>query len=161
MNISTEQANVHPDELTKSHGHTVDNEGLLNNYAIEPTMYVEDGCSLSDLTNRVTVVDIFDSEAQAKSAVTEMEYKGLEVPYISIVAKHYKDPQSSINWDSITAEGGLAKMLTKLGISEQAISRFIEAIDNGKFLVIEVGSDRQASQAQHVLEKAGHTMQEP
>ncbi|NUN66532.1 hypothetical protein HCU40_17645 [Pseudanabaena biceps] len=159
MNISTEQANVHPDELNKSHSQTVDGEGLLNNYAIEPTMYVEDDCSLSDLTNRVTVVDIFDSEAQAKSAVLEMEQKGLQVPYISIVAKHYKEPQSSISWDSITAEGGLATVLTKLGISDQAISKFNEAIDNGKFLVIEVGSDRQASQVQHVLEKAGHSMQ--
>ena len=54
-----------PDEINQAHGHTVDTEGLLNNYAIEPEMYEEDGNSLSELINRVTVVDIFDSEEKA------------------------------------------------------------------------------------------------
>jgi hypothetical protein len=30
--------------------------------------------------------------------------------------------------------------------------------EDGKFLAIEIGDDREASQAQHVLEKAGHTL---
>jgi len=158
MTLLTEQTTV-PDEINKSHGHTVDSEGLLNNYAIEPTMYIEHGASLSELTNRVTVVDIFDSEEEAKRAVLEMEHKGLLVAHISIVAKDYKEPQS-YSWESITAEGGLAAVLTRLGISDRAISKFVEATDNGKFLVIEVGNDREASQVQHVLEKAGHTNQE-
>ncbi len=157
MTISTET--VHPDEVNVAHGHTVDSEGLLNNYAIEPEMYMEHGASLSDLINKVTVVDIFDTEEQAKSAVLEMEQKGLLVADISIVAKHYKEPQS-YSWENITAEGGLAAVLTRLGISDRAISKFVEAIDNGKFLMIEVGSDREASQVQHVLEKAGHTNQD-
>ncbi|BBC26924.1 hypothetical protein [Pseudanabaena sp. ABRG5-3] len=72
MTISTEYPTV-PDEINKSHGHTVDSEGLLNNYAIEPEMYQEDGTDLSELTNRVTVVDIFDSEEAAKTAVLEIE----------------------------------------------------------------------------------------
>jgi len=159
MTRSTEYPTV-PDEISKSHGHTVDSEGLLNNYAIEPQMYQEDGASLSELTNRVTVVDIFDSEAAAKTAVLEIEQKGLLVSHISVVAKNYKEPQSAMNWENINAEGGLAAVLTRLGISDHAISRFIEAIDNGKFLIIEVGSDREASQVQHVLEKSGHSLQE-
>jgi hypothetical protein len=150
---------VHPDKVNMAHGHTVDGEGLLNNYAIEPEMYMEHGASLSELINRVTVVDIFDTEEDAKSAVLEMENKGLLVAHISIVAKHYKEPQS-YSWESITAEGGLAAVLTRLGISDHAISKFVEATDNGKFLVIEVGSDREASQVQHILEKAGHTNQD-
>jgi hypothetical protein len=158
MPISTEQT-VHSDEVNKSHGHTVDSEGLLNNYAIEPEMYTEHGTSLSELTNRVSVVDIFDSEEAAKTAVLEIEQKGLLVSHISIVAKNYKDAQSTMNWENINNEGGLAAVLTRLGISDHAIVRFIEAIDNGKFLIIEVGSDREASQVQHVLEKSGHSLQ--
>jgi hypothetical protein len=160
MTILVEETTVHPDEINKAHGHTVDGEGLLNNYAIEPEMYTEHGASLSELTNRVTVVDIFDSEPEAQTAVLEIEQKGLLVSHISIVAKDYKDPQSTMNWETINAEGGLAVVLTSLGISDHAISRFVEAIDNGKFLIVEVGSEREASQVQHVLEKAGHSLQE-
>jgi D-Tyr-tRNAtyr deacylase len=159
MTRLTEQT-VYSDEINKAHGHTVDGEGLLNNYAIEPEMYVEQGVSLSELTNRVTVVDIFDSEEEAQQAVLEIEAKGLRVSHISIVAKNYKNSQSAINCENINAEGGLASVLTRLGISDHAIARFIEAIDNGKFLIIEVGSDREASQVQHVLEKAGHSLEE-
>ena len=158
MTISTEQI-TRPDEINEAHGQTVDNEGLLNNYAIEPKMYEEDGGSVSESINRVTVVDIFDSEEAAKSAVLAMEQKGLRVTNMSIVAKSYQDPKSSINWKTITTEGGLAAVLTKLGISKQSISKFVEAVDNGKFLMIEIGDDREASQVQHVLEEVGHTMQ--
>ncbi len=160
MTIPTEQATAVPvDQINQASGHTVDGEGLLNNYAIEPEMYEEDGKSLSELTNRVTVVDIFDSEQEAKSAVLEMEQKGLLVPHISIVAKDYKEPQSSLNWENITADGGLAVVLGKLGISENSILRFEKAAEEGKFLMIEIGNDREASKVQHVLEKAGHSMQ--
>ncbi|MBD2188466.1 hypothetical protein [Pseudanabaena mucicola] len=159
MTTSTNQT-VYPDEINKAGGHTVDSEGLLNNYAIEPEMtYIDGESSLSELTNRVTVVDIFDSEEEAKQAVLQIEQKGLRVAHISIVAKHYKEPQSIMNWENINAEGGLELTLTKLGISEHAIATFVEAIDNGKFLIIEVGSDREASQVQHVLEKSGHSLQ--
>lgn len=156
MTTSTKQTD---EKINASHGHTVDTEGLLNNYAIEPEIYLEDGNSVSELTDRVTVVDIFDSEEMAKMAVSSMEAKGLQVDNISIIAKGYKEPNHSLNWASIVAEGGLEMMLTKLGIESAAIAKFAEAIDAGKFLVIEIGSDREASQAQHVLEEVGHTMQ--
>ena len=78
MSISTEQEIMPVDQINQSNGHTVDNEGLLNNYAIEPEMYEEDGGVLSELgSDRVTVVDIFVSEVEAKNAILAMEQKGL------------------------------------------------------------------------------------
>ncbi len=158
MDIPSNLGTIYADEINTAHGRTVDGEGLLNNYAIEPEMYEEDGSSLSELTNRVTVVDIFPSEAEAKSAVLEMEHKGLKTAHISIIAKDYQDSES-INWKQINAEGGLAAVLKRLGISDHATSTFVDAIADGKFLVIEIGSDRDASQVQHILEKVGHKPQ--
>ena len=158
MDIPSNLGTIYADEINTAHGRTVDGEGLLNNYAIEPEMYEEDGNSLSELTNRVTVVDIFPSEAEAKSAVLEMEQKGLKTAHISIIAKDYQDSES-INWKQINAEGGLAAVLKRLGISDHATSTFVDAIADGKFLVIEIGSDRDASQVQHILENVGHKPQ--
>lgn len=159
MNIPTEPANTPVDDINKAGGHTVDGEGLLNNYAIEPGMYEEDG-GLSEPVNSVTVVDIFDSEVEAKKAILEMEQKGLRTGQVSIVAKDYdQELEQSMSMERITAGGGLAAVLTKLGISKQASSQFVNAIEAGKFLVIEIGSDREASQAEHVMEKVGHTIQ--
>ena len=158
MDIPSNLGTIYADEINAAHGRTVDGEGLLNNYAIEPEMYEEDGSSLSELTNRVTVVDIFPSEAESKSAVLEMEHKGLKTAHISIIAKDYQDSES-INWKQINAEGGLAAVLKRLGISDHATSTFVDAIADGKFLVIEIGSDRDASQVQHILENVGHKPQ--
>lgn len=157
---TTEQTPGHSDEINAAHGHTVDSEGLLNNYAIEPVMYEEDGgAPSSQASDTVTVVDIFPSELEAKTAVLEMEHKGLRTDQIAIVAKDYnQEPENSMNWEHITAAGGLAVVLTKLGISHHATGQFMDAIEDGKFLVIEIGNDREASQAQHVLEKVGHTL---
>jgi hypothetical protein len=56
---TTEQTPIHSDEINTAHDHTVDGEGLLNNYAIEPEMYEEDGGALSSqASDTVTVVDI-------------------------------------------------------------------------------------------------------
>jgi hypothetical protein len=151
MEKSLDQATM--DSLIhQANGHPPNDEYALNNEISEPTMYLEHGCSLSDITNRVTVVDIFDSEASAQSAVQEMEQKGLKIPHVSIVAKNYKDARSTMNWENINSKGGLTVILRRLAIVDSAISRFIEAIDNGNFLVIEVGNDRKASQLLQVLE---------
>lgn len=159
MAIPSNLGTIYADEINAARGRTVDNEGMLNNYAIEPEMYEEDGNSLSELTNRVTVVDIFPSEAEAKSATLEMEQKGLKTAHISIIAKDYQDSES-MDWNKINAEGGLAVVLKRLGISDHATSTFMDAIANGKFLVIEIGSDRDASQVQHILENVGHKPQD-
>ncbi|AFY74083.1 hypothetical protein Syn7502_02061 [Synechococcus sp. PCC 7502] len=146
-------------ETVPKTGYTVNNDGLLNNYALEPEMYEEDGGALSESSDRVTVVDIFPSVLEAKNAVLEMGHKGLRADQISIVGKDYQESESCINWDKITADGGLATVLAELGISEDAILQFEGAIAAGNFLVIAIGSDREASQAQHVLENIGHCIQ--
>lgn len=149
------------DEINQASGHTVDGEGLLNNYAIEPEMYEEDGGDVSDQlkADRVTVVDTFSSEQEAKDAVLAMEQKGLRTGQTSIIAKDYEDPESVMNWKNIAAEGGLKVVLKGLGISNHATLQFVEAVEKGEFLVVEIGNDRDASQAQHVLEKAGHVLE--
>ena len=155
-NIEVEDVNL------ASTGYTVDQDGLVNNYAVEPEMYAEDGGNLEEvvLSDRVTVVDIFSSELDAKQARLEMEQKGLRSNQISIVARDYQESESCMNWEKITADGGLATVLVELGISDDAILQFEAAIEAGNFLMIAIGSDREASQAQHVLENIGHCIQD-
>ncbi|MEQ8959596.1 MAG: hypothetical protein RLP02_17015, partial [Coleofasciculus sp. C2-GNP5-27] len=38
----TEQNQTNPDSIDTTEGYTVDNEGLVNNFAIEPEMYVNE-----------------------------------------------------------------------------------------------------------------------
>jgi hypothetical protein len=157
--IPNEQATIEvEDGNLVSTGYTVDQDGLVNNYAIEPEMYAEDGGNLEEvvLSDRVTVVDIFSTEQDAKQAKLEMEQKGLRSDQISIIAKDFQEPESCMNWEKITADGGLATVLVELGISDDAILQFEAAINAGNFLMIAIGSDREASQAQHVLENIGH-----
>ncbi len=170
MTMPTEETNVSPtaidervntptDKLNAAQGQTIDSEGLANNYAIEPQMYVEDGSAVTtNPSDQVTVVDIFDSKLEAKNAVAEIEKKGMQAPQISLLAKGYQSQKSYLNWKDIEDQGGLAALLTKLGISKSLIEGFVTAIEEGKFLVIVAGSDREASQAQHVLESIGHSL---
>ncbi|MEY3301712.1 MAG: hypothetical protein ACK5C4_00755 [Pseudanabaena sp.] len=143
MTTLTDQASEYPDEINKAYDRTGAGESSVNNCAIDPEMtYTQEKSSLSELTNRVTVIEICDSEEEAKQAVAEIEQQGLLSSHISIIAKDYQEPQSTLNWKNINAEGGLEVTLTRLGISKPAIAMFVEAIDNGKFLMIESGSDR-------------------
>ncbi len=156
MTIPTIPATNHVDKINQAEGYTIDQDGLTNSYAIEPEMYEQDGSTPQDTGDKVTVIDIFNSKLEAKNAVLEIEQKGLTSARVSIIAKDYQDAKSSLKWDTINAEGGLATVLGKLGISEQAIGQFVEAIADGKYLIIVTGSDREASQTQHVLEEFGH-----
>ena len=146
MTTLTDQASEYPDEINKAYDRTGAGESSVNNCAIDPEMtYTQEKSSLSELTNRVTVIEICDTEEEAKQAVSEIEQQGLLSSHISIIAKDYQEPQSTLNWKNINAEGGLEVTLTRLGISKPAIAMFVEAIDNGKFLMIEAGSDRASS----------------
>jgi hypothetical protein len=160
MTIPTEQATIHADvytdEINKFYGHTIDQDGLTNSYAIEPEMYGEDSSFPAELGNRITVVDVFASKLEAKNAVLEIEQKGLRSQQISIIAKGYQDTKSCMTWESIEASGGLALILTEMGISERAIEQFVNAVENGKYLIIVTGNDREASQAEYVLQTFGH-----
>jgi hypothetical protein len=148
MTTLTDQASVYPDEINKAYDRTGAgaDESSVNNCAIDPEMtYTEEKSTLSELTNRVTVIEICDTEEEAKQAVSEIEQQGMLSSHISIIARDYQEPQSTLNWENINAEGGLEVTLTRLGISKPAIAMFVEAIDNGKFLMIEAGSDRASS----------------
>jgi len=170
MTIPTEETNTSAtsintqvktptEKINEAHGQTIDSEGLANHYAIEPVMYEQDGSAVTtNPSDRVTVVDIFDSKLEAKNAVSEIEKKGMQAPKISIIAKDYQSQKSYLSWKDIDEKGGLAALLTKLGISKSLIEGFVTAIEDGKFLVIVVGSDREASQTQHVLESIGHSL---
>jgi hypothetical protein len=143
MTTLTDQASVYPDEINKAYDRTGAGESSVNNCAIDPEMtYTQEKSSLSELTNRVTVIEVCATEEEAKQAVAEIEQQGMLSSHISIIAKDYQEPQSTLNWKNINAEGGLEVTLTRLGISKPAIAMFVEAIDNGKFLMIESGSDR-------------------
>ena len=144
------------DKINEAEGYTIDRDGLTNSYAIEPEMYEEDGSVPADLGSKVTVVDIFASKLEAKNAVLEIEQKGLRSQQISIIAKGYQDAKSSMNWEGIESSGGLASVLTELGISDRAVGQFVDAVEDGSYLIIVTGSDREASQTQHVLEEFGH-----
>lgn len=156
MTIPTIPSTNNVDKINQAEGYTIDRDGLTNSYAIEPEMYEQDGSMPQDLGDKVTVIDIFNSKLEAKNAVLEIEQKGLTSARISIIAKDYQNSKSSLNWDGINADGGLAMVLGKLGISERAIGQFVDAVDEGKYLIIVTGSDREASQTQHVLEEFGH-----
>lgn len=162
-NVSTAaidaRVNTPTDKLNAAQGQTIDSEGLANNYAIEPEMYVEDGSAVTNNpSDQVTLVDIFDSKIDAKNAVLEIEKKGMQAPQISLLAKGYAGEKNYLSWENIEAEGGLAAVLTKLGISKNLIEGFVSAIEEGKYILIVVGSDREASQTQHVLESIGHSL---
>lgn len=156
MTIPTRETTTHVDKINEAEGYTIDQDGLTNSYAIEPEMYEEDGSVPAELGNKVTVVDIFASKLEAKNAVIEIEQKGLRSQQISIIAKGYQDAKSCMTWESIEASAGLALVLTEMGISERAIGQFVDAVEDGKYLIIVTGNDRDASQAEHVLESFGH-----
>lgn len=146
MTTLTDKTSGSPDAINKAYDRTGAGESSVNNCAIDPEMtYTEEKSTLSELTNRVTVIEICDTEEEAKQAVSEMEQQGLLSSHISIIARDYQEPQSTLNWENINAEGGLEVTLTRLGISKPAMTMFVEAIDNGKFLMIEAGSDRASS----------------
>jgi hypothetical protein len=146
MTTLTAQTSGSPDAINKAYDRTGASESSVNNCAIDPEMtYTQEKSSLSELTNRVTVIEICATEEEAKQAVSEIEQQGLLSSHISIIAKGYQEPQSTLNWKNINAEGGLEVTLTRLGISKPAIAMFVEAINNGKFLMIESGSDRASS----------------
>jgi hypothetical protein len=125
---------------------------LLNNYAIADDTLD----TLAESASRVTVADVFCSAPAAKSAVSAMRHLGLQSDQIMIIAKNYQEPQYSANWKQIAASDDLTVALTHLGISNQATSQFIDAIEDGKFLMIATVVIREFGQTQHVLEKIGH-----
>ena len=159
MMIRTEYTAVDVDGVRKnSHkaSCTKNRDRLLDNLAIALSTNTNNGGSLLELENRVTVVKIFASEPAAKSAVRELERQGLRSDQIFIIATDCQEYENLINWEDIAINGGLIVVLALLGISVHDTLQLVDAVEEGKFLVMAIVSDRSASQAQYILESIGH-----
>lgn len=151
--------------LDTTAGYTVDKEGLANNYAAEPEMYIETPGDMPnqgdmDFTpNKFTIVDIFPSMPAAESIVARMAAAGLDEHKISILGNDYQDTEhvkGGLNWKDITRANGLAAVLVGLGISRSEALRYETEIKVGKFVVLVVGSEADILQANQILHTIGH-----
>jgi hypothetical protein len=61
-----------------------------------------------------------------------------------------------MHWEHVHLDGELLEVLMGLGINVHDALRFLDAIDDGKFLVVGLVIKRRVSEAQHILENIGH-----
>ena len=154
-----------PGSLDTTGGYTMDQEGLANNYGIEPEMYVETPGDINDrskspsLSDKYTIVDMFKSLDEAESIVAKMKEAGLDTHKISILKKNYQDTDpkhGTLSFNEISETEGIAVFLMGLGITSTEALRYEAEVNRDKFLVIVIGSDRDISQANQVLHQIGH-----
>jgi hypothetical protein len=144
--------------------HTVDTEGLANNYAIEPEIYSETpgdmpNQSQSPAAANYTIVDVFPSAAEAEAIAAKMKKAGLDSHKISILGRDYQDTehvQGSLNWKDIARAEGLAFVLISLGISREEAFKYEAEIKAGHFLVLVLGLSQDIIQANQILHEIGH-----
>lgn len=145
MTVTNERNTHNPDSI--KYTSSMDGMGATNNYAIGPDSEPESIC---------TVIAIFPSRQEANHAVLEMQQQGLNSPQIVIISNQYQEHQNSMHWEYIASDHGLPSVLTGLGINARDTVQFLEAVNDGKFLVIGLVNDRDASQAQYILKNIGH-----
>ncbi len=145
MAIPTEQRTIQFDEY-------FDDFNMVSTAGSAPEAWLNGNTEPSMLSeSRVTVVDVFPSVIEAQTAVSDME--DLDSYQISIIGKDYcQESEDSINWENIMAAGGLAEVLSGLGISGHATVQFMEAIENGKFLLIAVNDDHEVAPTNNISE---------
>ena len=157
MIIATKQMTLDPERVKIVS--SLDRMNLLNGYAIapdiEPDIEQENDASLTAPKNIFTVIDIFLSRHEANDAVLEMQKQGLSSPQIVVISKYYQEHQNSMHWEYIASDGCLVSILKSLGVNNHDSSQFLEAVDDGKFLVLGLVTDREASYAQHILKNIG------
>lgn len=137
---------------------------LIDNHVVASEIDVDhNGTQYKPLYNlvgkteqRVTVVDIFPSHLEAKYAVVECQRQGLSCQQIWLIAHDYQSSPSSNHHSNIAAVNCLVLFLNQLGISNPDAGQYVEAIKDGKFLVVAIVNDQEASQAQHILKNIGH-----
>ncbi len=151
------------DSIHTADGYTVDTEGLVNNYAVEPEMYVEHLGDMKEstdsLVDKFTIVDVFANNGEAESAAAEIHKTGIAKNKISILAKDYKDTEygyGSLDWTEIDASGGLAKTLIGMGIDRTDASKCEKEVNMGKFLITVIGGNTDVIKTQEVLLATGH-----
>jgi hypothetical protein len=154
-----------PESIDTTGGYTVDQEGLANNYAVEPEMYFETPGdvpgvrSRSAATEQYTLVDIFPSPTAAEKIVVKMKAAGLDTHKISIIGQDYQDTEhvhGALNWSRIDQTGGLAVVLEGLGIATSEAARFETETAAGQFIVLVMGSEADITQANQILHAIGH-----
>ncbi len=153
-----------PENIPGTGGYTVDKEGLVNNYAIEPEMYVEAPGDIKETTLSVTdiftIVDSFSTCDAAENVATEkIEKAGVAKDKISILGKDYehkKHVHGSLKWKDINQDGGLATVLVDMGIVQADASRYESDIEAGKFLLVVSGTAEDMTKTQKILQENGH-----
>jgi len=153
------------DSIATAGGYSVDTEGLVNNYAMEPEMYHETPGDMwkrndsTSSTDQCTIIDTFPSPRQAERVVEKMQAAGLDTHQISILGKNYEDTahvHGALNWKDISQAHGLAVVLVKLGISSDEALKHETDVEAGKFVVIVTGSEEDISKAYQILHGIGH-----
>jgi hypothetical protein len=154
-----------PASIHTADGFTVDTEGLINNYAVEPTMYAEDGGEINPnagtLVEKFTIVDVFASHLEVENAVTEIHNAGISRDKISILGKNYQDTEhgnGSLSWQKIEADGGLAQCLVQMGIDRIDANKYEMEVEVGKTLVIVIGKNEDVIKTKQILVGIGHRL---
>ena len=146
---------VSPMRLDIDYAHKKTSAKWLNIFAIAPN--TSDTHHYNSFTSGhiFTVIDIFASNLEAKSAILELKQQGLRSSQIVIITQTYQEHENSMNWEYVAAAGSLQAVLIGLGIDDHDTSQFEDAVKNGKILVAALVTDRSASQAQYLLENIG------
>jgi hypothetical protein len=106
--------------------------------------------------NIFTVIDIFCSWQEAHNAVLEMQSQGLRSPQIAMISKYYQEHKNSMHWwEYVHFDDELRQIFMGLGINVHDTLQFLDAIDEGKFLVVGLVIDRKANQAEKILKNVG------
>jgi len=144
-----------PDQAEHIHMNS-DSKNLLSDYAISVKALRENSKALSQSENIFTIIDILDSRNEAHIAILEMQCQGLSSSQVVIISKYYQEYQNSMHREHVHLDGELLEVLMGLGINVHDALRFLDAIDDGKFLVVGLVIKRRVSEAQHILENIGH-----
>ena len=150
------------DSIHTADGYTVDTEGLVNNYAVEPPMYIEDGGTSEDnlsVVEKFIIVDVFSTSIESENVATEIHKAGIGRNKISVLGKNYQDAAhgyGSLNWQDIEAAGGLTKVLKSEGIVESEARKYEAEIAAGKFLVVVIGENADVITTKEILINTGH-----
>jgi hypothetical protein len=151
------------DSIHTADGYTVDTEGLVNNYAVEPPMYIEEVGALKQepvhVIEKFTIADIFPNSDSAENVATEIHNTGISRGKISVLGKDYQNSDhgfGSLNWQDIKVAGGLKQVLVAAGIAAADANKYETAIAAGSFLVVIIGEEDDVVKAKEVLLSTGH-----
>jgi len=149
---------IAPNDRKKNSNYRVDWAELFNEYenTSEPKAKTEN--ALSEFEQVITLIHVLPSELEAQNALKEMQRQGLSSNQIEIVAKHSKSLYNSLSWDRIAEALGWSSVVSAFGISTEDTWKFVEALENGKYLILAIVRDRAANQVQHILKNIGHSV---